>query len=167
MNLAGSRGVLVSGGHGVRKMGARGSHVACLFVTRRAKQTRPAPAPNRGRRVCAASGVFAYETVTSVFTTYNTLLLVPWCMMVFVPNLDFTRSVIKSNIFLYIFCGLFLYLFAAATVEAVDAGANLSDEVRFLFLEAVAGSNMHPCRCHVSILGVICMHVATSMCSTN
>lgn len=101
-------------------------------------QTQKAP-----RLIQAAADVFAYDNVTTVFTAFNTLLLVPWCMMVFVPNLDFTRSVIRSNIFLYLFCCMFLYLFTAATVEALEAGASLSDEIQFLFLEAVAGSH-HP-----------------------
>lgn len=98
------------------------------------------------RRILAAADVFAYENVTTVFTAFNTLLLVPWGMMVFVPNLDFTRSVIRSNVFLYLFCFMFLYLFTAATVEALEAGASLSDEVQFLFLEAVAGTH-HPAPC--------------------
>lgn len=94
------------------------------------------------RLISASSDVFAYDTATAVFTGFNTLLLFPWTLMVFVPNLDFTRSLIKSNIFLYIFCLMFTYLFAAATAEALRAGASLSDEVQFLFLEAVAGSNI-------------------------
>eukprot|EP00892_Ulva_mutabilis_P012317 jgi/Ulvmu1/9458/UM052_0026.1 len=111
---------------------------ASLFNARRWEHAQPQPARRCSRDLSASASIFAYDTATSIFTAYNTLLLVPWCMMVFVPNLDFTRSVIKSNIFLYIFSGLFLYLFAAATTEALDAGASLGDEIQFLFLEAVA-----------------------------
>lgn len=37
--------------------------------------------------------------------------------MIFVPNLDFTKSIIKNNVFLVPFCIAYAYLFAAATVQ--------------------------------------------------
>jgi hypothetical protein len=86
------------------------------------------------------AAVFSPEVVKPVFTSFNTALLFPWLLMIIVPNVDFTKSVIKSNFFLYLFCAAYVYSFAAATAQAVDAGANISDEVQYLFLEAVAGA---------------------------
>lgn len=54
-----------------------------------------------------------------MFTTYNTVLLLPWALMIFAPNLDFTKSIIKSNVFLVGFSLAYAYLFAAATVQVV------------------------------------------------
>jgi hypothetical protein len=53
-----------------------------------------------------------------VKAVYNTLLLLPWALMIFVPNLDFTKSMIRSNVFLVLFCAAYCYLFTAATAHA-------------------------------------------------
>ena len=65
-----------------------------------------------------AAAVLSPDVVKSVFTTYNTVLLLPWALMIFVPNLDFTKSIIKSNIFLIVFSIVYAYLFVAATAQA-------------------------------------------------
>lgn len=122
----------------------RAPSIQSTAIARRCSEARQQQsASSSSRRVSAKADVFAYDTVTAVFTTFNTLLLLPWLLMVFLPNLDFTRSIIRSNIFLYVFCAMFLYLFVAATAEALNAGANLGDEIQFLFLEAVAGLSPH------------------------
>lgn len=95
--------------------------------------------------IARASALLSPDVVKQVFTSFNTALLFPWLLMIIVPNLDFTKSVIKSNVFLYVYCAAYAYLFTAATAQSIDAGANLSEEVQFLFLEAVAGAIPRHC----------------------
>lgn len=61
--------------------------------------------------------VLSPDVVKSAFTFYNTVLLLPWLLMIFAPNLDFTKSIIKSNAFLILFCVAYAYLFVAATAQ--------------------------------------------------
>lgn len=63
------------------------------------------------------SGVLSPDVVKSVFTTYNSVLLLPWALMIFVPNLGFTKAIIKSNVFLVGFSLVYAYLFVVATAE--------------------------------------------------
>lgn len=81
------------------------------------------------------------ELVQSVFSTFNGLLLVPWPLMVFFPNADFTKSLIKSNAPLYAFIAIYAYLFAAATAQSAASGEDVTEQIRYLFTEAVADPN--------------------------
>lgn len=84
------------------------------------------------------SGMLSPDVVKSVFTTYNSVLLLPWALMIFVPNLDFTKAMIKSNVFLVGFSLVYAYLFVVATAESRALGLDTAEEVKFLFTEAVA-----------------------------
>lgn len=83
---------------------------------------------------------FEPEVVKPVFALFNTLLLLPWPLMIFFPNAEFTKGIIKSNVPLFIFIGFYAYTFAAATAQSSAAGADLGEQVKFLFTEAVAGT---------------------------
>lgn len=62
------------------------------------------------------------DTVKSVFTTFNSITLIPWGLMVLLPTAGFTKAFIRSNVPLLGLCALYAWLFIAATAQSVDAG---------------------------------------------
>jgi hypothetical protein len=107
-----------------------------------------APGPSRplvrdvGLAVRAAGEVAAFfqpSVVQPIFTTFNTVLLPPWFLMILAPNSDFTKSLIRSGAPMLVFTVLYAYLFAAATAQNGAQGSDFLADVLYLFTEATAG----------------------------
>ncbi|KAK3278205.1 hypothetical protein CYMTET_13831 [Cymbomonas tetramitiformis] len=106
------------------------------------KMLRPARRPvrvtktsTRGSKIVA---LFDSESLPSLFTGFNTAVLIPWVAMIFAPRARLTQTVMKSEWSQVIPCLIFTYFFVTAAVIDAAAGEDLATKVQFLFTEAIA-----------------------------
>lgn len=93
------------------------------------------------RQTCGnvrCQGLVSPDIIAKPFVTANSVVCIPWALMILAPNWSVTKKMFKSDWSMIVPGLVFAFFFVAAAFIEISNPSQLVDKVRFLFLEAIA-----------------------------
>lgn len=77
------------------------------------------------------------EVINGPFLTANSVVCIPWLMMILAPRWDLTQRTFRSNWSIIVPSFIFAFFFVAAALVDISSPSELVQKVTFLFIEAI------------------------------